>query len=97
MSHSGIDVAYIAELSRIKLTEEETTQFSSDLQKVLDYVGVLERYGVDGIAPMNHPLPTMDVMREDVALPGLTTEEALANAPLQASEQIRVPKVVESA
>lgn len=97
MSHPGIDVAYIADLSRMKLTEAETEQFSSDLQKVLDYVGVLESYDIEGVAPMNHPLPAMNVMREDEALPGLTTEQALANAPLQANDQIRVPKVVESA
>lgn len=97
MSHPKIDVAYIANLARMNLTDEETTQFSSDLQKVLDYVGVLEGYPVEGVKPMNHPLSVMDVMREDVSHPGLTTEEALANAPLQANGQIRVPKVVESA
>ncbi|MEG0023910.1 MAG: Asp-tRNA(Asn)/Glu-tRNA(Gln) amidotransferase subunit GatC [Akkermansia sp.] len=97
MSHPQIDVAYIANLSRMQLTEEETRTFTEDLQKVLDYVTELERYDVTGIEPMNHPLPSMDVMREDVALPGFTTEEALANAPVQLNGQIRVPKVVESA
>ena len=77
MSTPQIDVAYIAKLARIDLTEEETALFS--------------------IAPMNHPLPAMDVMREDIPETGFTQEEALSNAPQQSQGQFRTPKVVESA
>ena len=84
MSTPQIDVAYIAKLARIDLTEEEAALFSKDLDKVLAYI-------------MNHPLPTMDVMRKDVPEPGLSQEEALSNAPQQSQGQFRTPKVVESA
>jgi aspartyl-tRNA(Asn)/glutamyl-tRNA(Gln) amidotransferase subunit C len=67
------------------------------LDKVLNYVTQLQGYDVDGVEPMYHPLPTMDVMREDVVEAGLSTEQALANAPMESADQIRVPKVVESA
>lgn len=97
MNQPQIDVAYIARLASLHLTDEEVERFSADLNKVLSYVDQLQSYDVEGIEPMYHPLPTMDVMRKDVVLPGLSTEEALANAPQKASEQIRVPKVVESA
>lgn len=97
MSTPQIDVAYIAKLARIDLTEEEAALFSQDLDKVLAYITKLESYDVTGIAPMNHPLPTMDVMREDVPEPGLAQEEALSNAPQQSQGQFRTPKVVESA
>ena len=67
------------------------------MDKVLAYITKLESYDVTGIAPMNHPLPTMDVMRKDVPEPGLSQEEALSNAPQQSQGQFRTPKVVESA
>ena len=97
MSTPQIDVAYIAKLARIDLTEEETALFSKDLDKVLAYITKLESYDVTGIAPMNHPLPAMDVMREDIPETGFTQEEALSNAPQQSQGQFRTPKVVESA
>lgn len=97
MSTPQIDVAYIANLARITLTEEETAAFSQDLDKVLAYVAKLESYDVTDIDPMNHPLPAMDVMRADTPEPGLSQEAALANAPQQAQGQFRTPKVVESA
>lgn len=97
MNTPQIDVAYIAKLARIDLTEEETALFSQDLDKVLAYITKLESYDVTGIPPMNHPLPAMDVMRKDVPLPGLSREAALSNAPQQAQGQFRTPKVVESA
>ncbi len=97
MNQPQIDVAYIARLASLHLTEEEVDRFSDDLNKVLNYVTQLQSYDVTGVEPMYHPLPAIDVMREDAILSGLNTEEALANAPQQAMEQIRVPKVVESA
>ena len=97
MSTPQIDVAYIAKLARIDLTEEETALFSKDLDKVLAYITKLESYDVTGIAPMNHPLPAMDVMREDIPETGFTQEEALSNAHQQTQGQFRTPKVVESA
>lgn len=97
MSDPLIDVAYISRLANISLTPEETSMFSDDLNKVLDYMSQLQRFNVEGVEPMYHPLPDFDVLREDRAVPGLTQEEALSNAPAEMNEQIRVPKVVESA
>lgn len=97
MSDPLIDVAYIARLANISLTPEETAMFSDDLNKVLNHMSRLQRFDVSQIEPMYHPLPDFDVLREDTALPGLTQEEALANAPATGNEQIRVPKVVETA
>lgn len=96
MSTPQIDVAYIARLAQIDLTKEETDLFSQDLDKVLAYIAKLESYDVEGITPMNHPLPAMDVMRKDEPQPGLSQEEALSNAPQQSQSQFRTPKVVES-
>lgn len=97
MSDTSIDVGYIAKLTNIKLTEEEKAIFTEDLNKILGYMTQLRQFDVEGVEPMYHPLPIYDVMRKDVCAPGLSTEEALSNAPDESDGQIRVPKVVESA
>lgn len=97
MSGSLIDVDYIARLAHLRLTEEETERYSRDISQVLEYMELLSRYDTTGTEAMSHPLPTCDAVRADVPRPGLSAEEALRNAPEQAQDQVRVPKVVESA
>ena len=92
-----IDVAYIARLAKLELTEEETSRFSEDLNQVLTYVAQLDQWDTTGVEPMYHPLPVYDALREDTPGTSLSNEAALSNAPAQEDGQFRVPKVVESA
>ena len=92
-----IDVAYIARLAKLELTEAETDKFSEDLNQVLAYVAQLEQWNTTNVEPMYHPLPVFDALREDIPGSSLSNEAALANAPAQEDGQFRVPKVVESA
>lgn len=92
-----IDVAYIARLAKLELTEEETARFSEDLNQVLAYVAQLDQWNTTGVEPMYHPLPVFDALREDTPGCSLSSEAALSNAPAQEDGQFRVPKVVESA
>lgn len=97
MDAPQIDVAYIAKLAKIELTPEETENFSTDLNRILDYVAQLSEWDTEGVEPMYHPLPVFDAVRTDTAQPSLSNEAALANAPAETDGQFRVPKVVESA
>lgn len=97
MEQPLIDVAYIARLAKLELTEEETARFSQDLHQVLAYVAQLEQWDTVGVEPMSHPLPSFDALRADTPGESLPREDALANAPQQKDGQFRVPKVVESA
>ena len=92
-----IDVAYIARLAKLELTEEETARFSEDLNQVLAYVAQLDQWDTTGVEPMYHPLPVFDALRPDPPGSSLSNEAALSNAPAQEDGQFRVPKVVESA
>jgi len=92
---SDFNVSYVANLARIKLGEDEAARFQGQLDSILDYIRQLESVNVDGIEPTAHAAPVFDVMREDVARPGFTADEALLNAPGRAGDQIRVPKVIE--
>lgn len=97
MDTPGIDVAYIAGLAKLELSDEEKERFTKDLGQVLEYVAQLEKWDTSQVQPMYHPLPTYDAVRPDVPGKSLEQEAALANAPAQEDGQFRVPKVVESA
>ena len=97
MDTPSIDVAYIARLAKLALTPEETACFSEDLNQVLRYVAQLEQWDTTEVAPMYHPLPVFDAVREDIPGTSLSNSEAVANAPAEEDGQFRVPKVVESA
>ena len=97
MEKPRIDVAYIAELAKLELSDEERERYTRDLEQVLAYVAQLDKWDTQDVAPMCHPLDVHDALRDDVPGQSLSNEVALSNAPQQMDGQFRVPKVVESA
>jgi aspartyl-tRNA(Asn)/glutamyl-tRNA(Gln) amidotransferase subunit C len=95
MSSPNLDVRDVARLARIELTDEEATTFQSQLGRVLEYVEQLKTLDVSGVEPTAHANPVFNVLREDVAHPGLTREAALSNAPHSANNLVVVTKVIE--
>jgi aspartyl-tRNA(Asn)/glutamyl-tRNA(Gln) amidotransferase subunit C len=92
---SDLDVAYVARLARINLTEAEAEVFQKQLDDVLRYVEKLRQADVTHVEPAAHVLPIFNVFREDAPRDWLTAEQALSNAPRKANGLIIVPKVVE--
>lgn len=97
MAHDPIDVRHIAGLARLELSESECTVFQQQLEAILGHVESLAALDVSGIEPTSYPAPVYDVMREDLPADSLPREAVLANAPDQAQDQIRVPKVIADA
>ncbi len=92
---TDLDVAYIARLARLELTEEETVTFSKQLEHVLAYCDKIKNVDVKGVEPMSHAWPMVNVWGEDIAGGCFSQEEALLNAPEQRDQQFVVPQVVE--
>jgi aspartyl-tRNA(Asn)/glutamyl-tRNA(Gln) amidotransferase subunit C len=92
---SDLDVAYVARLARINLTEAEAKVFQKQLDDVLKYVENLRRADVSDVEAAAHALPIFNVFREDVPRDWFTAEQALSNAPRQAKGLFIVPKVLE--
>ena len=90
---SDLDVAYVARLARINLTDDEAKIFQKQLDDVLKYVEKLRQVDVTGIDVAADGLPV--VFREDAPCGWFTAEQALSNAPRQANGLFVVPKVVE--
>lgn len=93
--NSDLDVAYVARLARINLTDAEAKVFQRQLSDVLEYVEKLHQADVSHVETAAHVLPIYNVFREDVPRDWFTAEEALSNAPRQANGLFIVPKVVE--
>jgi aspartyl-tRNA(Asn)/glutamyl-tRNA(Gln) amidotransferase subunit C len=90
-----IDVAHVAQLARLNLTEEETQLFQAQLGRVLEYAEKLREPDVNQVETAAHAVPIFNIFREDEPRAGFTAEEALRNAPHQANGLFIVTKVVE--
>ena len=90
-----IDVAHVAKLARLNLTEEETKLFQAQLGRVLEYAEKLREPDTSQVEVAAHAVPIFNIFREDEPRAGLTAEEALSNAPRHANGLFIVTKVVE--
>jgi aspartyl-tRNA(Asn)/glutamyl-tRNA(Gln) amidotransferase subunit C len=93
-SLSRDDVAKLAGLARIEMTEDELTELSSQFGMILDAVARVQEVKLDGVKPTSHPQPMLNITRPDVIAPSLTPDEALSGAPAQEDQRFRVPQIL---
>jgi aspartyl-tRNA(Asn)/glutamyl-tRNA(Gln) amidotransferase subunit C len=89
-----IDIKYVANLARIRLTDKEIERFSKQLKDVLKYIDKLKELDITNIQPTSHVLPLKNIFREDVVKSSLNSEEVLKNAPQRKGNFFKVPKVL---
>ncbi len=94
------DVAYVADLANLELTDQERQRMVKDLDSILTYIDRLNQLDTANVPPMAQVCGTdgrSDVtpFREDTPRPSLPHEEALKNAPAASADFFRVPKVIE--
>ncbi len=88
------DVADLARLARIDLTDEELAQLAPQLDVILQSVAHVADVAADDIAPTSHALPLTNVFREDVVRPSLPLADVLAGAPAAELDRFRVPRIL---
>ena len=93
-SLSRDDVAHLARLARIEMSEEELVSLSNEFTVILDAVARVQDVANADVEPTSHPLPLRNVFRPDVVVPSLSPEEALASAPAQEDSRFRVPQIL---
>jgi aspartyl-tRNA(Asn)/glutamyl-tRNA(Gln) amidotransferase subunit C len=93
MSLSIEQTRWVAQLARLHLSEPELEKLTQQLSAIVDYVNQLQQVNTDGVEPLAHALPVHNVFREDEAMPSLTVQEALANAPDRRGDFYGVPPV----
>jgi len=89
------EVLHIAQLAKLKLTEDEVLIFQNQLGRILDYFKKLEEIDTSTILPMKHVLDMHNVLRADEAKDSLSIEDVLKNAPQRRDHFFEVPKIVD--
>ena len=87
------EVAHVAHLARLRLSDVELDRFTSQLADVLDHAAALEALNLEGVPGTSHPYPVGNVLRDDVAAVELDRAEVLAQAPDTEAGRFRVPPV----
>ena len=93
-SISPADVAHVARLARLDVTDEELELFSGQLAAVLDHANDVAALDTEGVPATAHPLPLVNVLREDVERESLDRDEVLAMAPEAEDGRFRVPRIL---
>ena len=88
------EVAHLARLSRLALTDEELDHFAVQLDQIIAAVARVQEVAAEGIPPTTHAVPVTNVFREDVVVPPLGADRALDQAPAMERQRFRVPRIL---
>jgi len=89
------EVAHLARLARLAVTERELDLFAGQLDVILGAVARVGEVAADEIPPTSHAVPLQNVFRADERRPGLSQEQALAGAPAAEEGRFRVPRILD--
>ena len=94
MAISNQEVRHIAKLANLEFSEEEIDRFTRHFNSILEYVALLDALDTSAIEPTSHVDSGSHALRDDVLVPSISREEALANAPESERGHFKVPKVI---
>src|SRR3954451_5893472 len=93
-SISRDEVAHLATLARIDLSEAELDHLAPQLSVILESIASIRGVAGADVPPTSHALPLTNVFRDDVVRPGLSAEEALSGAPAVEQQRFKVPRIL---
>jgi aspartyl-tRNA(Asn)/glutamyl-tRNA(Gln) amidotransferase subunit C len=88
------EVAHLAQLARLAVTEEELDLFAGQLDVILGAVARIGDVAAADIPPTSHAVPLQNVFRADEVRPSLPREDILAGAPAVEDFRFRVPQIL---
>jgi aspartyl-tRNA(Asn)/glutamyl-tRNA(Gln) amidotransferase subunit C len=91
---SAADVAKVARLARLDVTDDEIQRMTVQLDGMLSHFADIDALSLDDVAPMTQPYPLVNVLRADVPQPCLDRQEVLAAAPAAEDGRFKVPPTV---
>mgnify|MGYP002406780915 CR=1 FL=1 len=95
MALTAQDVARLAELARIDLSEEELARLAPQLDVILNSVASVAEVVSPDVPPTSHPVPLENVFRADELRPSWPVEAMLAGAPAVEDNQFQVPRILD--
>jgi len=90
------EVAQVAFLARLELSEQEIDTLGGQINRLLESFDRLQELDTENVEPTSHTVPVQNVFRGDVSRPSLTPDEVLANAPERVDNTFEVPRIVET-
>jgi aspartyl-tRNA(Asn)/glutamyl-tRNA(Gln) amidotransferase subunit C len=93
-SISRDEVAHLARLARLALSDDELDQFGQQLDVIIGAVSRISDLDTADVPPTSHALPLTNITRDDVARPGLGVQAALSGAPAAEDGRFRVPRIL---
>ena len=88
------EVAHLARLSRLALTDDELDHYATQLDAIIESVAKVAEVAAEDVPPSSHALPLTNVLRPDEVRPSLTPEQALSGAPAVEDDRFRVPRIL---
>ena len=88
------DVAAVARLARLVVTDEELDAYTLQLASVLEHAQDIEDLEIDDVPPTAHPYEMVNVLRPDKVVPGVDRDEVLSQAPAAQDGRFRVPAIL---
>ncbi len=88
------EVAHVAHLARLRLSEDELERFTAQLGAVLEHAADMNELDLEGVEPTAHPFGLINVVRADVVRPSLDRDEVLAMAPDAEDGRFAVPRIM---
>lgn len=89
------NVKYVANLARLKITDEQQEKFINEMESIINFADMLAEVNTDDVEPTFHAIELQNVLREDVVTSKYNRDKLLQNAPSQYNGCFEVPKVVE--
>lgn len=94
MSITRDEVAHLAKLSRLALTDDELDHFAGQLDVIISAVARVQEVAAVGIPPTTHAAELVNVFRDDVVVESLPADLVLAQAPAAELDRFRVPRIL---
>ncbi len=91
-----IDIAHVARLARLALSDEELAAYRSQLGVILEHAARVQALDTSGVDPTAHPLGITNAFRKDEITPSLDREEVLGQAPSARDGYFVVPPAMDS-
>jgi aspartyl-tRNA(Asn)/glutamyl-tRNA(Gln) amidotransferase subunit C len=88
------EVAHLARLSRIALSDAELDHLAPQLDQIITAVAQVQEVTAEGIPPTSHATGLTNVFRDDEPRPCLTPEQALSQAPAVEQQRFKVPRIL---
>ncbi len=95
MKISKEEVLHVADLARLKLSDQEAEALTKDMESIIGFANKLNELDTEGVVPTAHAIPMSNAFREDVIKPSYDRDAMIKNAPSADYSGYTVPKVVE--